>query len=123
VGADGFAGIEPIDLMAAEAPVLANQLISFEELGSGVGKLRVDSQLDDGVVTLEARSLPQPLGVHRILPEVIGGVPVFVVPILANVRRIRGMRGVLETGPRSLAFVAARAAELLHRMRAGRGEI
>src|SRR5579859_3806036 len=109
--------------MTTEAAVLADQLVPLEQLRGRFAEPGIYSQFDHVVMALKARRLTQPLGIHRIFPEMVGGISIFLVPVFADVGGNGGMRRILKTGSRTLAFVAARAAEFLHGVRAGGGQI
>ena len=98
VGADGLTRIESIDFMAAEAAVLPDELVSFEQFGGRLAELGIYSQFNHVVMAFQARCFSQPLGIHRIFPEVVGGISIFLVPILTDVGGDRRMRGILKTG-------------------------
>src|SRR5438094_973643 len=109
--------------MAAEAAILADQIVPVDQLrGGGFGKPGAALQLGDAMVALEAASFEKPLGVLRkdpvvvVEPAVVAG-PSF--PLLGIVRRVRGP---FEGRGASLPLMADGAAERLHPVRALRAD-
>ena len=122
VGPDPLVGAGPaVDLVAAVAAVLPDQVIPFHQLRRGwLGEAFAGLEVDDLVVALQAARFLEPLRQHREDPVVVVEPAVFVVPLVGLLRRVRGVRRPLEARGTPLPLVADRAAERLHRVRARR---
>ena len=108
-----------VDLVAAVAAVLPDQVIALDQLGGGrFGKLLARFKIDDLVVALQAARLLEPRRQHRLDPVVVVEPAVLIVPLVGLLGRVWGVRRPLEARGAALPLVADRAAEVLHRVRA-----
>ena len=123
VGANRLAGVVPIDLMAAEAAILTDQLVALVQLGGGRPERGVLSQFDHIVVALQTGRFHHPLGPHRVFPVVVVEVAILLFPLGGLSGGIGGVRSVLEAGPRPAATVAGGAAKFLQGVGAGRTQV
>ena len=120
VGPDIAASLAAGDFMAAEAAVLADQVVPAHQLRRFVAMIGAD-QIGHLMMALEAVRLGEPLLRHREFP--VAGVNVvpleFLLPLLLAEFIVWRVRRPLERSRTALAVVAGRAAELLERMLAG----
>src|SRR5262245_65707671 len=102
------------DRVTAGAAVLGDPLIPRSELRRDrLGNVR------HLVMALQAARLQELPGQHRLVPEVDFVPVVLLFPLVLLPEVVRRVRGEREVGTRSLAAVAAHAAEAVVRMRAG----
>src|SRR5580698_860721 len=74
IGTDRLRAVEALNLMAAEAAVFLNQVVTFVNLWRAGPELGMHAQFDDGMMTLNTGRLAQPLRLHWVFPEVVRGV-------------------------------------------------
>ena len=119
VRADPLVGSRPpVDLVAAVAAVLADQVIALHELRRRrLRELLARLEVDHLVMALQAARLLEPLRQHREDPVVVVEPAVLVVPLVRLLGRVRSVRGPLEAGGTALPLMADGAAEVLHRVR------
>ena len=110
----------PVDLVAAIAAVLPDQVISLHELGRRrLGKPLARLEVDHLMMTLQTARLLEPLRQHRQDPMMIVEPTVVVMPLMGFLRRVGRVRSPLETRSAPLPLMADRAPKRLHRMGAG----
>ena len=124
VGADALVGASvAVDLVAAVAAVLTDQVVALDELRrGGLGKPLRGFEIDHLMMALQAARLLEPVWEHRLDPVMVVEPPVLVMPLVSLNRRIGGVRGPLEARCAPLPLMADRAAESLHRVGAGRSD-
>ena len=119
VGSDLSQAVVAADFVAAKTSVFFDQLEAFVHLGRRGTVLGIDSQFHNVVVTLQTGRLDEPVGLHRVFPEVVVMVVVFLGPLLSLKRVVRRVFAVLEAGAGAVAVVADGAAEFFDGVRTG----
>ena len=94
VRADPLVGPRPaVDLVASIAAVLADQVITFDELRGGrLGKPLARLEIDHLMVAFQAARLLEPLRQHRIDPMVVVEPAMFVMPFMPLLGRVWRVR-------------------------------
>ena len=94
VRADPLVGPRPaVDLVASVAAVLADQVITFDELRGGrLGKPLARLEIDHLMVAFQAARLLEPLRQHRIDPMVVVEPAMFVMPFMPLLGRVWRVR-------------------------------
>ena len=115
--------VEAVDLVAAVAAVLADQVVTGQQLGGRrIGKPLAGFQIDHLVMALQATAFGKPLGIHRKDPMMVVEPAVVAPPFIALGGIVGRMRGPLEIGGAPLPFVADRAANVVQPVWAERAD-
>ena len=124
VGADASIGaIVAVDLMAAVATVLADQVPALHHLRRrGVREPWTGFQISHFVMTFQTCTLGESLRVHRENPVMVVEPTVLLRPFFSLRRRIGRVRRPFEVGRTPLPLMAGRAAQERQRVGAERAD-